>query len=390
MKNFIFVIAFLLTIPNLVGQETKEIVDVIRSSDYEGSGTVDFYMGEAHYTLQYNISTRPDDDTETPCFFFYNPNFLGGLLISTDKSDVTKMEITWNDSDCEYTGDMWMYVSGSDTPWESVQAVMDAKPESDPQKFRYYAYDARNELYGNPPITVVIPEKSCKHYAITPGYIGVTQVKNYVFEFRITRRITVETGKGFSRVTEIDPANDIRHKFVLATSGGKILTVEDTALSHRNVDVTAENEIYESEPLSKFVINPVEEGRFQLMDAGSNLYLGRDDSDRLTLGDNRTDFTLSDGMLQDETGATLSHDGSGFIFSAPVSRASTVTTEPIYLYRSSAADIPTGVTAISDETANLQVEYYTIDGKRLSAAPSVPGLYLQRIGNKVTKKIFTR
>ncbi|MDE6267137.1 MAG: hypothetical protein K2M07_07300 [Muribaculaceae bacterium] len=389
MRKNLFVLAFLLTITNLFGQEVKEIVDVIKSSDFEGSGIEDFYIGEAHYTLQYNIRARLDDETNAQSFFFYNPDFLGGLLISTDKSEVTNLEIKWNDSDGLYGSDMWMYVSGSNSPWESIQAVMDAKPESNPQKFRYYAYDSRYDFYGDEPITVVIPEKSCKHYAITPGYIGVTQVKNYLFEFIITRQITVESNKGFAYLSEVDLSDDADYKFVLSTPKGKVLTIDEGVVSHRNVDVTADKEIYESDQLSKFVLSSVNNGKFQLLDSENNKYLGRDNTGKLTLGEIGVNFTLTDGMLKDENDATLIHDGSNYVFQS-ISRSMVNKNEPVNLYRSSQTNGSAIIQTITDYGQDLPTEYFTTDGIRLSGEPSVPGIYLQRKGGEVKKILFNR
>lgn len=386
MKNFI---PFLLlcSISMVSAQSVKEVRDVIKWSDFEGEGISEFYIGEAHYTLQYYIKEKLDDDV--PSFFFLNPNFLGGLLISTDKSEVTKLELKWNDTDQEYEKDMYMYVTGSDSPWESVKAVMDAKPESQlVGKFRYYAYDAKNDFYGDVPETEVIPSKNYKHYAITPGYIGSENVRNYVFEFIITRQISTERTSGFTRISSIEGNTDTRYKFLLSTESGKVLYSDGQNVGYNNLDVTTDGEIYadfiDNGSVSNFKLIPDGDNSFRMFEPNSSNYLTISDSGKLTLSRDAHTFSVNNGVLTcSETGREIGFDGTEFVLSAPLSRASS-TVEPLYLFRSNEPDIVTGVENIISES-DPQEEFFTLQGIRLLEKPTTPGLYIRRQGNKTSK-----
>ncbi|MBD5248754.1 MAG: hypothetical protein HDS58_01550 [Barnesiella sp.] len=386
MKNFI---PFLLlcSISMVSAQSVKEVRDVIKWSDFEGEGISEFYIGEAHYTLQYYIKEKLDDDV--PSFFFLNPNFLGGLLISTNKSEVTKLELKWNDTDQEYEKDMYMYVTGSDSPWESVKAVMDAKPESQlVGKFRYYAYDKKNEFYGDEPETVVIPSKTYKHYAITPGYIGSENVRNYVFEFIISRQISTEGTSGFTRISSIEGNTDTRYNFLLSTESGKVLYSDGQNVGYNNLDVTTDGEIYadfiDNGSVSNFKLIPYSDNSFRMFEPNSSNYLTISDSGKLTLSRDAHTFSINNGVLTcSETGQEIGFDGTEFVLSAPLSRASS-TVEPLYLFRSNEPDIVTGVESITAES-DLQEEFFTLQGIQLLAKPTTPGFYIRRQGNKTSK-----
>ncbi len=381
-------IFLLLTVTTEVAnsQSYKEARDIIRWSDFDHEDrvikTVEFEIGDAAYRLEYYISANPMNDER--CFLFNNDKFKGGLLIATDKSDVVSMEIKWNNVEQTYNQKMFMYVTGNETPWESVAQVLSLKNESRVVG-KFYSYSlSDHENYGDEDITVITPEFPGKYYAITPGYVGTVKPNNYVFEFIITRRFEADADSGYARVSNIS-TDDSSSLFVLATENGKLLTVSSGALTSRNCNVDIGNTVYPTEDIkSEFSIDAMNGDEFQLRDMISEKYLTVDATGDLQLtADSPSYFTLTNGVLTHaDTGGNIVYDGTKFTTSS-VSRASTTAGNPVGMYKSNGS-AETGVALLEDYTPE-EPQYYTLQGIRLAAPPTASGIYLSRQGSRVAK-----
>ena len=121
-----------------------------------------------------------------------------------------------------------------------------------------------------------------------------------------------------------------------------------------------------------------------MFEPNSSNYLAISDSGKLTLSRDAHTFSINNGVLTcSETGREIGFDGTEFVLSAPLSRASS-TVEPLFLFRSNEPDIVTGVENITTES-DPQEEFFTLQGIRLLEKPTTPGLYIRRQGNKTSK-----
>lgn len=374
MRKLLLSTAVLLTSINAFS-EVKEIKDVINWQDFDevesGTAIADFSKGDAHYTLQYRISINPENDEYS--FYFYHPKYTGGLLISTDRSEVTKLEVKWN----EYRDPMVMFVCGNDSPWESVEAAMGSKPAvEESQKFRYYPDDDC--------ITEVIPDPQYKNYAIILPHSTTLNRLTFVKEFVITRQITVDSNGGCSKVSSLSK-EDYSDYFVLATATGKVLSATEDGLVCMNRDMTSEGELYfESEDdTPKLKLGEVGEN-FCIMAGGQYLGCAADGTLEMTSAACAYKFNEEGAVVNADTQQVIGFDGEKFV-AEPVASRAAASVEPLYLMRTPYSDVSTGVEAIADTAYNHAVEYFTLQGVRLSEYPAAPGLYISRQGSTARK-----
>ncbi|MGM9847047.1 MAG: chitobiase/beta-hexosaminidase C-terminal domain-containing protein [Muribaculaceae bacterium] len=338
-----------------------------------------------------------------------NSNGLGSAIYMTQSvGKVTKIILNINTEKSNIAGKA--YVFGKNTPYVAYSATGTTKPSTD----EAYAYNSDESKIGKAIATEIAIQ--AEPYVIeNPGYNYIIIVSNGAVVFN---SITFEWEDAFEH------GDDISYEMQNETSKlteGKFVTLVDAtnkiAVSRNNaaegtiagaaasVEVDTENNKTSLNlkkgqfSIDEFELVPAE-GGFKLYGGGTitRRYIGVDATGLTTTADETAAAVVtleSDGtgvVVKFADGEIIVSDGTNFgkgtaSTEAPASLDESATLVPAYVFVSPGKD-STGVEDIEVVETEAPAQYYNLNGVEVKAGNLVPGIYIVRQGNKVSKQFI--
>lgn len=346
-------------------------------------------------------------------------NAIGTAIYMTQSvGKVTKIILDINAEKSSESG--LISVFGKDTPYVAYSATGTTKPSTN----EAYAYNSDESKIGKAIETEIavptVPTVPTEPYVIeNPGYnyiiivaSGTVVFNSITFEwedaFQYGKDIKYEMQSETTKLTagKFVTLVDATNKIAVSRNNAAEGTIAGAAASIAEADENSNTSLYLGKgqfSIDEFELVPVLGGGFKLYGGGSitRRYIGVDKTATgLTTTAKETEAAVvtleSDGtgvVVKFDNGDIIVSDGTNFGkgtltgTEAPVSLAEGKALVPAYVFVSPGED-STGVEDIEMVETEAPAQYYNLNGVEVKAGNLVPGIYIVRQGNKVSKQFI--